>query len=66
MGRRGAYVTSDPLPAVDLLPSNHAEITDESSEKLPPSKKYPGALIVVEGIDGSGKSTQLYLLKLWL
>jgi dTMP kinase len=25
-----------------------------------------GALVVVEGIDGSGKSTQLYLLKRWL
>jgi len=29
-------------------------------------RKYPGALVVVEGIDGSGKSTQLYLLKRWL
>src|SRR3974390_3751474 len=31
-----------------------------------PSRTYPGALIVVEGTDGSGKSTQLYLLKRWL
>src|SRR6202161_3293014 len=29
-------------------------------------RKYPGALVVVEGIDGSGKSTQLYLLQRWL
>jgi dTMP kinase len=27
---------------------------------------YPGRLIAVEGLDGSGKSTQLYLLKRWL
>src|SRR5438270_3927147 len=27
---------------------------------------YPGKLIVVEGIDGSGKSTQLSLLQKWL
>lgn len=27
---------------------------------------YPGKLIVVEGVDGSGKSTQLNLLKNWL
>src|SRR6476620_4127906 len=31
-----------------------------------PSRAYPGALIVVDGTDGSGKSTQLYLLKRWL
>jgi len=31
-----------------------------------PKRDYPGALVVVEGIDGSGKSTQLYLLKRWL
>ena len=29
-------------------------------------REYPGALVVVEGIDGSGKSMQLYLLKRWL
>lgn len=27
---------------------------------------YPGKLVVVEGLDGSGKSTQLNLLKNWL
>lgn len=28
--------------------------------------RYPGRLFVVEGIDGSGKSTQILLLKQWL
>ena len=30
------------------------------------NKQYPGRLIVVEGCDGSGKSTQLHLLRVWL
>ena len=29
-------------------------------------KPYPGSLCIVEGLDGSGKSTQLYLLHRWL
>ena len=37
-----------------------------SSAKPAAKRPYPGALIVVEGTDGSGKSTQLYLLKRWL
>src|SRR5437667_7706762 len=39
------------------------------SEALPPNglqRTYPGRLIIVEGIDGSGKSTQLDLLRKWL
>lgn len=30
------------------------------------SREYPGKLIAVEGLDGSGKSTQIYLVKKWL
>jgi dTMP kinase len=51
-----ATVTPDILDAAQAAP-----------EGIPtPKREYPGALIVVEGIDGSGKSTQLYLLKRWL
>jgi len=30
------------------------------------TRELPGRLIAVEGLDGSGKSTRLYLLKRWL
>ncbi len=36
------------------------------SPSLAEPHPYPGKLIIVEGIDGSGKSTQLLLLKKWL
>jgi dTMP kinase len=45
------------IPAVAERPAEKARA---------PKHDYPGALVVVEGIDGSGKSTQLYLLKRWL
>src|SRR6202795_3005076 len=42
-------------------------VADPAPARQPTTKRaYPGALVVVEGIDGSGKSTQLYLLKRWL
>lgn len=37
---------------------------DSSSPLIPHA--YPGRLIVSEGLDGSGKSTQLQLLQFWL
>ncbi len=37
----------------------------ESSSPLIPHA-YPGKLIAAEGLDGSGKSTQLQLLQFWL
>jgi dTMP kinase len=44
-----------------------ATVADSAPARQPTTKRaYPGALVVVEGIDGSGKSTQLYLLKRWL
>ncbi|HOE64604.1 MAG TPA: dTMP kinase [Candidatus Sumerlaeota bacterium] len=32
----------------------------------PAQLNYPGVLIAVEGLDGSGKSTQIHLIKRWL
>jgi len=59
-------VTSRPMSAVEESATNPVQTSEAPSLRLEPSHKYPGALIVVEGIDGSGKSTQLYLLKRWL
>src|SRR5258706_2719163 len=41
----------------------HTQV-DSSSPLLPHT--YPGRLIAAEGLDGSGKSTQLQLLQFWL
>src|SRR5260221_10575813 len=67
-------------PPGSIVPKNVTEAPDQKTAPRPeaakstlpqpgrpvPSRAYPGALIVVEGTDGSGKSTQLYLLKRWL
>jgi dTMP kinase len=45
-------------------------LVEPAGERLarvtPPRSQYRGKLIAVEGLDGSGKSTQIYLLKRWL
>jgi dTMP kinase len=50
-------------------PTPAAAANGTVSESLLPEgqqRSYPGRLIIVEGIDGSGKSTQLDLLRKWL
>ncbi len=42
----------------------HAKLQHTAVLALSP--QYPGKLIAVEGLDGSGKSTQLYLVRRWL
>ena len=49
-----------------LLENEPGKPLQRAAMKVEHSRRYPGALIVVEGTDGSGKSTQLYLLKRWL
>jgi dTMP kinase len=49
-----------------VTPDIAAPVQPEPVKALAPKREYAGALVVVEGIDGSGKSTQLYLLKRWL
>ena len=49
-----------------MNPQPNVEPPVETKPAKTHPRNYPGALVVVEGIDGSGKSTQLHLLKRWL
>jgi dTMP kinase len=51
---------------VDPAISTAGDTLSRRQANGPTRLTYPGKLIAVEGLDGSGKSTQIYLLKRWL
>jgi dTMP kinase len=61
-------VAADEKPAakVALAPATLRREAFKMGPSLTKRHEYPGKLIIVEGIDGSGKSTQLDLLHTWL
>ena len=71
---RGVYWKATLLLEFKLTDSNvyapHSTLIEAAPRGRPHASPtrlpYPGKLIAVEGLDGSGKSTQIYLLKRWL
>jgi dTMP kinase len=53
-------------PRIFVLASQNLGVILVTAMKTFAELGYPGRLIAVEGLDGSGKSTQIYLLKRWL
>lgn len=49
-----------------ITPDIRATVHPAAHQMAQAKREFPGALVVVEGTDGSGKSTQLHLLKRWL
>src|SRR5713101_8397685 len=67
----GAAALESGSPSPNGRPSAPSDITQPASKPAPKTlletpHPYPGRLIAVEGIDGSGKSTQLILLERWM
>src|SRR5262249_12901303 len=54
------------VPSAPLAPASPDSGSLSASAEPVENHKLPGQLIIVEGIDGSGKSTQLDLLRKWL
>jgi ABC-type lipoprotein export system ATPase subunit len=54
------------LSVKPLADANQPGVLHTPKSRLYSSHSHPGRLIAVEGIDGSGKSTQLMLLERWL
>src|SRR5512135_3933473 len=66
-GGPAALDTSTDAPAFSVNGQDAAAAPSHQPKSLLETPHpYPGRLIAVEGIDGSGKSTQLLLLERWL
>ena len=61
-----AYAPGKAAEPASLVLALHKEPEDKPAPRYLGEGDLPGKLIVVEGIDGSGKSTQLDLLHKWL
>lgn len=66
LGIRIGRVFSERFDVFNTLMARHDYLVWHKLMKTFASLGFPGRLVAVEGLDGSGKSTQIYLLKRWL